>query len=82
MRIAPDVEIPVGDLALAVERGLEFGHHRRPERLPGVLLLAHPLHAHGNAGQIPCDQGRVGRGIIGAIMAVTAGALDVDAAHA
>ena len=46
MGVAPDLVIPVGDRAVGVERGLQLRHHRRAERLPGVLLLAHPLHAH------------------------------------
>ena len=52
MRVGPDVEIPIDNSAVAVERRLQLGHHRRPERLPGVLLFAHPLHAHGNTGQL------------------------------
>ncbi len=82
MGVAPDLEIPVGDGAVAIERRLQLRHHRRPERLPGVLLLAHPLHAHGHAGQFARDQRGVGRGIVGAVMAVTAGAFDMDAANA
>ena len=82
MGVAPDLEIPVGDLAVAVERRLQLRHHRRAERLPGVLLLAHPLHANGHAGQRARDQRGVGRGIVGAIMAVAAGAFDMDQANA
>ena len=68
--------------AVAVERRLQLRHHRRAERLPGVLLLAHPLHADRHAGQRARDQRRVGRGIVGAVMAVAAGAFDMDAANA
>ena len=81
MRIAPDIEMPVGDLTIAVERGLEFRYHRRAERLPGMFLFAHPLHANGAAGQCTGDQSGVCRGIVGTIMSIAARAFDVDAAH-
>ena len=45
-----------------------------------MLLLAHPLHADRAAENRPRDQGCVGGGIIGTVMAVAAGALHVDAA--
>ena len=64
-----------------VQRGLHLGHHRRPQRLPAVLLVAHPLHAHRLARHGAGDQRGVGRGVVGAVMAVAAGALDMDAAH-
>ena len=38
--------------------GLQLDHHRRAERLPAMLLLAHPLQAH-RAGRAP--RGRRGR---------------------
>ena len=82
MRVAPDLEIPVGDRAIGVERGLQLRHHRRAIGLPAMLLLAHPLHANRNARQCARDQGCVGRGIVGAIVAITAGALDMDQTHA
>ena len=64
-----------------VQRGARPGHHRRAVRLPGVLVLAHPLHAHRPAGQRQREQRRIGRGIVGAVVAIAARALDVDAAH-
>ena len=78
MGVAPDFQIKHRDHAAGIERGLQLGHHRRPERLPAVLLFAHPLHAHRHAGQFPRNQGSIGRGIVGAVVAVTAGTLDMD----
>ncbi len=57
-------------------------HHRRAERLPRVLLLAHPLHAHRPSGQRAREQRRVGGGIVRGVVAVAARAFDVDAMHA
>ena len=54
---------------------LDFDQHRRTVRLPGMLLLAHPLHAHRAPGQRARKQCRIGRGIVGAVMAVAARAL-------
>ena len=53
----------------------------RAERLPAMLLLAHPLQAHRPAGHGARGQRCVGRDIVGAVVAVAARALDVDAAH-
>ncbi len=47
-----------------------------------MFLLAGPLHAHGNTGQRARDQGRVRRGVVGAVMAITSGSLDMDQADA
>ena len=78
MGIAPDLEVPVRDLAVLVERGLQLRHHGRAVRLPGMFLLARPLHAHGHAGHRVRDQRRIRRGIVGAVMAIATGALDMD----
>src|SRR5436305_3177239 len=82
MGVTPDFKIPVGDRAIAVERCLQLRHHRWPERLPSVLLLAHPLYTDGNARQFTRNQRGISRCIIGAVVAITAGALDVDTANA
>ena len=66
---------------VVVQRRPGLGHHRRAVGLPGVLLLAHPLHPHRAAGQGGGQQGGIGRGVVGAVVAVAAGALDMDAAH-
>ena len=67
-------------LPLGVSAARALRQHRRAVRLPGVLLLAHPLQPHRPAGQRHRQQRRVGRGIVGAVMAVAARALDMDAA--
>ncbi len=64
-----------------VERGLQVDQHRRPVRLARVLVLAHPLHAHRATGNRAREQHRVGSDVVGAVVAVAARALDVDAAH-
>ena len=48
-----------------------------PDRLEAELLLAPPLQADALAGQAPRDQRRVERRIVGAVMAVAAGAVQV-----
>ena len=54
------------------------GHqHGRPDRLEAELLLAAPLQADALAGQAPGDQRRVERGIVGAVVAVAAGAVQM-----
>ena len=51
------------------------GHqHGRPDRLEAELLLAPPLQADAAAGQAHRDQRRVERRIVGAVVAVAAGA--------
>ena len=59
----------------------ELDLHGRAQRLPPVLLLARPLQTDGAAGNLARDQGGVGGHVIGAVVAIAAGALRVDAAH-
>ena len=68
-------------LPARVERRARAGHHRRAVRLPCVLVLAHPLHAHRLPGQRARQQRGVGGDVVGAVVAVAARAFDVDAAH-
>ena len=42
----PHLGAPRGDLAVVADRALERQQLRRPFRVPAVLVLAHPLHAH------------------------------------
>ncbi len=81
MRVAPDIMAPAADAAVGAQRGFQLDHHRRAERLPAMLLLAHPLQAHGTAGHRTGGKGCVGGNIVGAIVAVTARAFGMDAAH-
>ncbi|OIQ70180.1 hypothetical protein GALL_482100 [mine drainage metagenome] len=43
-----------------------------------MLLLAGPLHPNRQAWQRPRNQRGIRRRIVGAVMAVTSGALDMD----
>ena len=45
-----------------------------------MLLLAHPLQAHRPARHRARGEGGIGRDVVGAVVAVAAGALGVDAA--
>ena len=81
MRVAAHFVLPIDDVAAGVERRPRAAHHGRPVRLPVMLLLAHPLHAHRPAGQSAREQSRVGCRIVGAVVAVAARAFHVDAAH-
>ena len=65
----------------ASSAGVDFHHHGGAVGLPAVLLLAGPLQAHRAARHRPRQQRRVGGGIVGAVVAVAAGALGMDAAH-
>jgi hypothetical protein len=73
--------VPVGDAPVRPQHGGDLGHHRAAIGLPQVLLLAGVLHPHRPAKQGVGQQRRVARRIVGAVMAVAARALDVDAAH-
>ncbi len=79
MRIAPDIEIPVDDGALGVERTVDLRDHRRAERFVGMLLLAHPLHTDRAARHRARDQRGVAGHIVGAVMTVAARGLNMDA---
>ena len=46
-----------------------------------MFLLAHPLQPHRPARHGARQQGSVGRGIVGGVVAVTAGAFGMDATH-
>ncbi len=81
MGVAPHAVIPVNDAALGVQRRRRLGDHGGGERLARVLLLAHPLHADRAARHGAGDQRRIRRDVIGAVVAVAAGPLDMDAAH-
>jgi hypothetical protein len=77
MSVAPDLVTPADDLALGVEIGLDLDRHRRAERRVRHLIGARPLHAHRPALDGSRQQDRVERDIVGAIMPIAAGALDV-----
>ena len=81
MGVAPDLEIPVGDLAVAVERSFQLviiAGPTVPRRVPARASIARGSAAR----QCARDQRSVGCGIVGAVVAVAAGAFDMDAADA
>ncbi len=59
---------------------LHLMDHRRAERLPAVLVRAHPLHADRRADGLG-EQGCIGRGVVRAVVAVAAGRFHVDHVH-
>ena len=68
---------PVGRLAGVVEQGVHLHHHRRRYRLEAEFLLAPPAHADRHARPLHRDDGGIGRGVVGAVMAVAARTLHV-----
>ena len=77
VRRAPDFLRPVDRLAGVVEEGLHLDDHGRRFRLVDEFLLAPPAHADRLARHLHGDDGGVGRGIVGAVVAVAARALHV-----
>ena len=72
--------VPGRDVAGRVERGAQVDQRRRPFRIPAVLVGARPLHAHRLADGLG-EQRRIGGGVLVAVAAVAARAVDIDAAH-
>ena len=81
MRVAPYVVLPGGNVAGRIERGFRARHHRGSERLPRMLLVAHPLNAHRAAWNGSREQGGIRRDVVGPVVPVTTGAFHVDAVH-
>src|SRR2546421_12730815 len=79
--VAPEAVLPIGDSTRRVERGAGLRHHCGSKGFPCELLLTHPLQPDRVPGDMACDQCRVGGSIIGAVVAVTAGAFHVDATY-
>ena len=77
VRAAPDFLRPVGRLAGVVEQSVDLDDHRRGFRLVDELFLAPPAHADRLARHLHGDDGGVGGGIVGAVVAVAARALHV-----
>ena len=77
VRRAPDFLRPIDRLAGVVEEGLHLDDHGRCLRLIDEFLLAPPAHADRLARHLHGDNGGVGRGIVGAVVAVAARPLHV-----
>ena len=82
MRVAPYVELPFGDGSRRIEPRADRLDHRGTERLPRVLVFAHPLDAHRPAGHRAREQRGIRRDVVGAIVPIATGALHVDAVDA
>ena len=74
------LRVPRRHRALVVERRLQVDQRRRALRVPAVLVVAAPLHPHRRA-DLAGEQRGVAGGILVAVAAIAARALDVDAAH-
>src|SRR5712691_4042928 len=46
MGIAPHIIAELDDIPIRVQRATNFGKHGWTVRLPGMLLVSHPLQAH------------------------------------
>ncbi len=77
--MAPDLVRPADDVPLGIEAARELHRHRRSVRLPLELVVAHPLQLDRVAARRARDQRRIERHVVGAVVAVAAGAFGVDA---
>src|SRR5262245_61449793 len=78
MRIAPDVAVPVDDIALAINGCGNPRNHGRTVGLPRVLLLSHPLHANRLAWKRARNQCGITSCIVGGVVTVAARAFYMD----
>ena len=79
--VAPHAILPIDNPPVGIQRRLDLGDHGGRIGLPGVFLLAHPLHADRHAGHGAGEEGGVGGGVIGSVMAITASTFDMDQPH-
>ena len=77
--VAPHLVLPIGNPAIAAERGLGVHHHGGTIGLPAELVIAHPLQADRPVGHRPSQQCRIGRNVVRTVVAVAARTLHVDA---
>src|SRR5215471_9819934 len=77
MRAAPDFSRPIRRMTRGVERGAQLDHHRRAHWLERELLLPPPAHADRTPRHAHRDHRRIGRSVVGAVMAVAARPLNV-----
>ena len=52
VRRRPHAVVPGDNVAASVQSGAYLHRHRRALRLPAVLIVTHPLHAHGLADRL------------------------------
>jgi hypothetical protein len=68
----PDLIVPGDDVSLVVESTTDVGDHWWALRLPGELVLAHPLHADRCSHRLR-EHRRISGAIVSTIVAVAAG---------
>ncbi|EEF26440.1 conserved hypothetical protein [Ricinus communis] len=72
VRVAPHVVLPVCDAALRRQRGPDAHRHRGTDRRPREFVVAHPLQLHGTARDGTCEQRRIERHVVRAVVAIAA----------
>ena len=77
MAAAPDLCRPIGRAVIGIEGRRDAHDHRRADRLEPKLVVAPPAHPHRPPGPAHRDHRRVGRGVVGAIVAIAARPLDM-----
>src|SRR5208282_2099387 len=75
--IAPYLVLPSDDAPLGGETGAKLHGHGGAIRLPGELVVAHPLQPDRPAGQRTREQSRIEGRVVGTIVPVAARALRV-----
>src|SRR5713226_10729829 len=75
MRRRPNSVIPRNDIALLTEAAANLHDHRWTQWLPAVLVVAHPLDAHGISHRLGKNRGIRGS-VIRAVVTVAAGGFE------
>src|SRR5258706_13479389 len=70
--VAPELVLPIDDIAPRVEYRPQAQGHGRTARSPRELVVAHPLDLHRAPACRSREQGRIERGIVGAVVPVAA----------
>ena len=78
VRVAAYLVPPAQDGAGGVQLGAAGHDHRGPERLPAILVLTGPPDQHRALRHGQGEQGGVQRHVVGAVMPVASGPVDVD----
>ena len=79
MRITPQLVPPVHDVVVRAQAGAQLHAHRRAERLPHELVVAHPLHSDRPAWERAGEQRGIERDVVCAVVAIASGTFQVDA---
>ena len=76
----PELRLPRDDGAARVDAARDLHERGWSFRIPGVLVLSRPLHAH-RFPELAREQRRIGGGVLVAVATVAAGPVEVDDAH-